>query len=206
MPLREVSSGKRGAWLLSESRALERLTDVLEERAVELAELGLDNDAYLPFAQQKKVQERLRQRWLESPDGQHYAAEARRKTSNKDSYKRTLESYYRTSQHEDYGGRLWQHLLGAVGSLPTRLISIVNEVCAERAERNQTFAASSAASSSAAALAPTRGITRGQAPRAERSHLEGKGVRHTRAEVYKLRRKCKRMDKAIAEQQRLWRS
>ena len=73
VPLRERSSGKRGAWLLTESRALERLTDVLEERAVELAEFRLGDDAYLPFAQQKKVQERLRQRWLESPDGRHYA-------------------------------------------------------------------------------------------------------------------------------------
>ena len=69
VPQREVSSGKQGAWLLSESHTLERLTDVLEERAAELAELGLNNDAYLPFAQQKKVQDRLRQRWLESLDG-----------------------------------------------------------------------------------------------------------------------------------------
>ena len=61
VPQREVSSGKQGPWLLSESHTLERLTDVLEERAAELAELGLNNDAYLPFAQQKKVQERLRQ-------------------------------------------------------------------------------------------------------------------------------------------------
>ena len=80
-----------------------------------------------------------------SRDGKRYAAEAHRKTSKQDSYKRTLESYYRTSQQEDYGGRLWQHLLSAVGSLPTRLICIVNEVCAERTERNQAFAASSAA-------------------------------------------------------------
>ena len=101
---------------------------------------------------------------------------------------------------------MWQHLFGAVGSAPARLISIANEECAERTERNQAFAASSAASSSTAAFVPTQGITRGQAPRAERSHLEGKGVRHMRADVYKLREKCKRMDKAIAEQQRLWRS
>ena len=72
VPQRDWSSGKRGAWLLSESRALERLTDVLEERAVELAELGLDSDAYLPFAQQKKVQERLR-RIAASPSSRKHA-------------------------------------------------------------------------------------------------------------------------------------
>ena len=39
------------------------------QRAAELGKLGLDENALLPFAQQKKVQDRLRQRWLESPDG-----------------------------------------------------------------------------------------------------------------------------------------
>ena len=72
VPQREVSSGKQGAWLLSESHTLERLTDVLEERAAELAELGLNNDAYLPFAQQKKVQERLR-RIAASPSSRKHA-------------------------------------------------------------------------------------------------------------------------------------
>ena len=43
------------------------MTDVLHERAVALGELCLDESAaWLPFEQQKKLQQRFRQRWLES--------------------------------------------------------------------------------------------------------------------------------------------
>ena len=75
-------------------------------------------------------------------------------TSSADSYNRTLESYYRKSQHEDYGGRLWQYCLIALGCLPPRLITIANDVIAERTEANRAAAASSTAPAS----------TRGQLP------------------------------------------
>ena len=65
--------GEAGAWLLTESRAREKLADVLEERAVELDALGLHEFAWLPFEHQRKVQQRFRQRWLESEDGRHFA-------------------------------------------------------------------------------------------------------------------------------------
>ena len=107
--------GEAGTWLLDESRAREKLADVLQERAVALGELGLDAPAWLPFEQQKKLQQRFRQRWLESEDGRHFARKAWQKTGSTDAYHRTLESYYRTSQHEDYGGRLWQYCLIALG-------------------------------------------------------------------------------------------
>ena len=203
VPMRGQSGGRRGAWLLTSSRTLEKLTDVLEERAVEVRTLGLSDDAYLPFAQQKVVQGRLRDRWLESPDGLSWAKEARETKAAKtmEGFKRTLESYYRKSQEEDYGGRLWQHLLGALGALPPRVISIVNEVIAERTEANRAFAASSSSAS-----APTRGITRGQLPRAQRGHEEGGGVRHTRCKAYELRDKAKKIDRDIEKQNHLWRS
>ena len=41
--------GEAGTWLLAESRAREKLADVLEERAVALGALGLDEFAWLPF-------------------------------------------------------------------------------------------------------------------------------------------------------------
>ena len=69
--------GEAGTWLLAESRARETLADVLEERAAALGELGLDESAaWLPFEQQKKLQQRFRQRWLESEDGGHFAQKA----------------------------------------------------------------------------------------------------------------------------------
>ena len=58
--------GGAGTWLLAESRAREKLADVLEERAVALGALGLDEFAWLPFEQQKKLQQRFHQRWLAS--------------------------------------------------------------------------------------------------------------------------------------------
>ena len=70
--------GEAGTWLLAESRAREKLADVLEERAVALGELGLDESAaWLPFEQQKKLQQRFRQRWLESEDGVHFVQKAK---------------------------------------------------------------------------------------------------------------------------------
>ena len=92
--------GEAGTWLLAESRVREKLADVLEERAVALGELGLDESAWLPFEQQKKLQQRFRQRWLESEDGGHFDQKATQMTSSTDAYHRTLESYYRKSQHE----------------------------------------------------------------------------------------------------------
>ena len=105
---------------LLEESALEKLADVLEERKVELDALGLDEFAFLPFEKQREVQQRFRQRWLQSEDGKHFAQAALEKTSSKDAYHRTVESYYRKSQHEDYGGRVWQYCLVALGCLPPR--------------------------------------------------------------------------------------
>ena len=58
--------GEAGTWLLAESRAREKLADVLEERAVALGALGLDEFAWLPFEQQKRLQQRFHQMWWES--------------------------------------------------------------------------------------------------------------------------------------------
>ena len=117
-------------------------------------------------------------------------------TSSADSYNRTLESYYRKSQHEDYGGRLWQYCLIALGCLPPRLITIVNDVIAERAEANRAAAASSTAPAS----------TRGQLPRAQRPDTAVRGVRHRRCPVYQLRANCKVLDRHIMKEQEVWRS
>ena len=188
--------GEAGAWLLTESRAKEKLADVLVERAVELDALGLDEFAFLPFENQKQVQQRFRQRWLESEDGRHFARMAQQKTSSTDAYNRTLESYYRKSQYEDYGDRLWQYCLAGLGCLPPRLIAIVQDVTEERTQANRAAAASSTAPAS----------TRGQLPRAQRAHLEGQGVRHRRCNVYELRARCKAIDRQIQRQKHLWRS
>lgn len=188
--------GEAGTWLLAESRAREKLADVLEERAKALDALGLDESAWLPFEQQKKLQQRFHQRWLESEDGRHFAQKAWQMTSSTDAYHRTLESYYRKSQHEDYGGRLWQYCLIALGCLPPRLITIANDVIAERTEANRAAAASSTAPAS----------TRGQLPRAQRPDTADRGVRHRRCEVYQLRANCKVLDRQIKKEQELWRS
>ena len=161
--------GGSGTWLLDESRAREKLADVLEERAVALGALGLDEFAWLPFEQQKKLQQRFHQRWLEFEDGRHFVQKAWQMTSSTDAYHRTLESYYRKSQHEDYGGRLWQYCLIALGCVPQKLISIANDVIADRTEANRAAAASSTAPAS----------TRGQLPRAQRPDTAERGVRHS---------------------------
>ena len=67
--------GQAGTWLLAESRAREKLADVLEERAEALGKLSLDEFAWLPFEQQKKLQQRFHKRWLESEDGQALRSE-----------------------------------------------------------------------------------------------------------------------------------
>ena len=79
--------------MLAGSRATEKLADVLQEREVALNELGIDKSAvWLPFKQQKKLQQRFRQRWLESEDGRRCAQKAWQKTSSVDAYHRALES------------------------------------------------------------------------------------------------------------------
>ena len=138
-----------------------------------LGALGIDEFAWLSFEQQKNLQLRFRRRCLDSEDGRHFAQKARQMTRSADSYNRTLESYYRKSQHEDYGGRLWQYCLIALGCLPPRLITIANDVIAERTEANRAAAASSTAPAS----------TRGQLPRAQRPDTADRGVRHRRAPV-----------------------
>ena len=117
-------------------------------------------------------------------------------TQTTDADHRTLDSYYRKSQHEDYGGRLWQYCLIALGWLPPRLIAIVNEVIAERTEANRAAAASSTAPAS----------TRGQLPRAQRPDTEDRGVRHRRCPVYQLRTHCRELDRQINKEEELWRS
>ena len=77
-----------------------------------------------------------------------------------------------------------------------RLITIVNEVIAERTEANRAAAASSTAPAS----------TRGRCPRAERAHLDGTGVRHKRCDVYELRARCRQLDRQIQKEDHLWRS
>ena len=115
-------------------------------------------------------------------------------TSSTDAYHRTLESYYRKSQHEDYGGRVWQYCLIALGCLPPRLITIANDVIAERTEANRAAAASSTAPAS----------TRGQLPRAQRADMEDRGFRHRRCKVYQLRTNCKALDRHIEKERELW--
>ena len=185
-----------GAWLLTQSRAVEKLADVLEERAKELDVLGLGEFDFLPFEKQKEVQERFRDRWLKSTEGGFYAQEAWDKTRTKDAYNRTLESYYRKSQHQDYGGRLWQYCLLALGCLPRKLIKIVNEVIRERTEASRAAQAASSSTASAS--------TRGHVPRAQRKHTEGSGVRHKRCNIYGLRTRCKQLDSQIQRQEYLW--
>ena len=123
------------------------------------------------------------------------AQKATENTSTTDAYNRTLESYYRTSQHEGYGGRLWQYCLIAFGCLPPRLITIANDVIAERTEANRAAAASSTAPAS----------TRGQLPRAQRPDTADRGVRHRRCPVYQLRANCKVIDRQIKDAQELLR-
>ena len=52
---------------------------------------GLNEFAWLPFEQQKKLQQLFHQRWLESEDGEHFAQKAWQMTSSTDAYHRTLE-------------------------------------------------------------------------------------------------------------------
>ena len=58
-----------------------------------LGELGLDELAWLPFEQQKKLQQRVHQRWLESEDGRHFVQKSWQMASSTDAYDRTLERY-----------------------------------------------------------------------------------------------------------------
>jgi len=72
VPVRE----RTGLWVVSETRAKEKLAVALTERLVELRSMGLDERAWLPFFGQKRVQQRLRDRWLASVDGQWYCQQA----------------------------------------------------------------------------------------------------------------------------------
>ncbi len=58
--------------------------------------------------------------WVKSEDGKHFDEVAWKNTTTWDAYRRTLQSYYRKSQYDDYGGRLWQYCLLALGDLPPR--------------------------------------------------------------------------------------
>ena len=84
----------------------------------------------------------------------------------------------------------------AFGRLPPRLITIANDVIAERTEANRAAAASSTAP------APTRG----QLPLAQRPDTGTRGIRHKRCETYLLRTQCKDLDRQIKKQEQLWRS
>jgi hypothetical protein len=69
----------------------EKLADVFEERAVELALAGLPENAWLPFERQKMIQQRLRDKWLASEDGVRYDRISWRKTRDNDAYKLASE-------------------------------------------------------------------------------------------------------------------
>lgn len=70
----------------------EKLADVLEERELELALAGLPSGAWLPFEQQKKIQQRLRDKWLASEDGVRYNWLSWRKTRDNDACRLASES------------------------------------------------------------------------------------------------------------------
>jgi len=185
-----------GAWLLTQSRAVEKLADVLEERAKELDVLGLGEFDFLPFEKQKEVQERFRDRWLKSTEGGFYAQEAWDKTRTKDAYNRTLESYYRKSQT-----RTMEAAYGSIACWRSA-------ACRENSSKSSTRSSESAPRPAALPKQPPlpRPLRQRGAmfPEHSVSIRKANGVRHKRCKVYGLRTRCRQLDSQIQRQEYLW--
>ena len=116
---------------------------------------------------------------------------------------RCIDSYYRTSQYEDYGGRPWCHILLALGDVPERIVAIMHDIAKERRQawEEQALATTQGrATGSRGALFQPIGIPRQDRP------APVFGVQHTESAAKRARRQAKNLDKRCEQQQELWRS
>jgi hypothetical protein len=106
---------------------------------------------------------------------------------------RTLDSFYRRSQYQDYGGREWCNILLALGDVDPRIVAIMHDLVQER---RALAATQGSASQGSAAKAP-------QVPRQERPG-PSLGVQHKESEAKKARNYAKGLDKRLQEQDGWW--
>ena len=170
-----------GVFFVSEQQVLNAFDRAFEVRLAELHRLGLAEDAYLPKEGQVRAQKELEAMWWKTEVGRTYAERCRLFTNASEQVKkRTLPSYYRRSQFEDYGGREWCQLLIALGHVNAEVVKIFNEVCKDRAERKRYEHRSLPRAERPSADAPTR-----------------QGVKHKVSEAKALRDHAKRLAKKL---------
>ncbi len=166
-----------GQWKVSEELALHNLARALEVRNQQLDLLNLPANAFLPKEAQVVAQKALRSEWLVTPVGRQVMSEVQLMPGGRERHNRTLESYYRRSQFEDYGGREWCHCLLALGTVDEVLVQLYNQLRAERREE---------------ALSRPQGPA--TVPRSERPG-PATGVNHRVSAAKEARNRAKRADK-----------
>lgn len=170
-----------GVFFVSEQQVLNAFDRAFEVRLAELQRLGLDEEAYLPKESQVRAQKELEAMWWQTEVGRTYAERCRLLTNASEQVKkRTLPSYYRRSQFEDYGGREWCQLLIALGHVNAVVVEIFNKVCKDRAERKRY---------------EHRSLPRAERPSADAPTWQG--IKHKVSEAKALRDHAKRLAKKL---------
>ncbi len=131
VPCSAVVDRKGDIWVMSsQQESTEHLRHLLELRLAKLRDWGLEEDAFLPLEAQREVQSSLQEQWLREPNTRQITWHLAGKSQ--DQQKRTLASYWKTTQFHRYGGMVWARILIAVGDISPRIIEIANEIIAEK--------------------------------------------------------------------------
>ena len=118
---------------------------------------------------------------------------------------RTLESYYRQSQYEDYGGREWCNILVALGDVPNLIVGIMSEISRERRDAwNATVAALGPTQGKASRFAQGGVRGRSWATKEVRKRPAGKGVQHETSVATKARADAHALDRRVKKQEDLY--
>jgi hypothetical protein len=125
--------GRNGdLYFKSKQIAVDILAPVIIVRLHKLQELDLDDDAYLPFAQQKEVQKTLYEAWKRTQDGDDSASRVRTFARNNQDFSRNMLSQWGVVAFKMYGGLPWLNILIAWGSVPLEAVRLYNVFVGEK--------------------------------------------------------------------------
>ncbi len=190
--------GRRGLWSVSPAAARKCYEDLFQLREEELAAANLPpNSAWMPFENQKKVQRALREKWAETPRAKEVIKQLANRDLSCSMRIRTLESYYRRQQYDDYGGREWCNILIALGTVPERIVHVMNEIAAER---RASWDAEDRATPQVPSHKPYTSLKR----EAREDPDQVMGIRHKTTAAMELRKKAHGLGVKIKKEEAKW--
>ena len=183
-PCKALVRMENGLFYVSERQALDAFEKAFEVRGEQLRRLGLGDGDCLPFQAQLEAQKALEAMWWKSTLGVSILESLRRQITNTEKLKRTLPSYYRRSQYEDYGGREWCQSLIVFGKVDQDAVAIFGEVRQRQKEAG-------------IAKREAGGRPRTNLPRSERPDSSSRGVNHKASDAKAARAKAATMAKRL---------